>query len=229
MLATTLLALALVSSALALPSEKRACDISKATIAFPPGQTALAAPTSKPSYVSIGLGTQNYTCGSTGTYTNNVAVAEIFDISCLYNSPSFSSIADNVYTFWKDLPPSITPQKFINALHDTNAPTVLGQHYYVTNPITGQGVNPKWDFTSQGMTKGNAKAFVVAAKVAALAAPTGTQDIAWVQLKSISGSLATEVYRVDTRGGQPPPTCTTPGQEITVKYVAKYWLFGSSL
>ncbi|KAF8069078.1 putative malate dehydrogenase [Lyophyllum atratum] len=231
MLATTLITLALASSALAVPSEKRAsCDISKATIAFPAGQTALAAPTSKPSYVGVAIGTQNYTCSSAGTYTNVGAVAELFDIGCLYNSPAFSSIADTAYAIWKFVPPVITPQSVIASLHGSDSAAILGQHYYVPNPITGTGASPKWDFTSQGATKGNAKAYVVAAKVTGLAAPTGKQDIDWVHLKSVTGSLAAEVYRVDTRGGQPPASCKFgTDKDVFVKYVSKYWLMGASL
>jgi hypothetical protein len=77
-----------------------------------------------------------------------------------------------------------------------------GQHYFVTNPLTGQGTAAKWDFTSSGVNAGNAEAFVVAAKNATLNAPTGPQDVPWLRLTSIQGQLAQEVYRVDTRGGQ---------------------------
>lgn len=70
-------------------------------------------------------------------------------------------------------------------------------------------MNPKWDFTSQGAYKGNANAFVVAAKSAGIPAPTGAQDVDWVALKAIQGSLASDVFRVDTRGGQPPASVST--------------------
>lgn len=80
---------------------------------------------------------------------------------------------------------------------------VLGEHYYVPNPLTGTGINPKWDFTSHAY-KGQPNAFVVAAKSTGLSAPTGSQDIDWVFLKSVTGDLAAEVYRTDTRLGQPP-------------------------
>ncbi|GLB42193.1 putative protein of unknown function (DUF3455) [Lyophyllum shimeji] len=231
MLATTLISLALASCALAAPSvesKKRAsCDISKATIAYPQGQS-LPAPTHTPSYIAIALGTQNYTCSSAGTYTNVGALAELFDIACLYNTPVFANIQDSVYDLWKFMPPAISAQSVITSLHGSSSPAILGQHYYVTNPVTGTGASPKWDFTSQGATKGNVDAYVVAAKSAGITAPTGKQDVDWVQLKAVTGKLAAEIYRVDTRGGQPPATCT-PGESTVVKYVAKYWLLGSSL
>ncbi|KAF5379016.1 hypothetical protein D9615_006059 [Tricholomella constricta] len=229
MLAITFLTLVLASCAHAAPgSHHTSCDISKAKIAYPKGQAPLPAPTAKPSYVAVAIGTQNYTCSSAGTYTIVGAVAELFDIGCLYNAPLFSNIADAAYQIWDAAPPILTAQTIISFLHATTTPAVLGQHYYVPN-ASGTGSSPKWDFTSQGTTNGNPDAYVVAAKSAGFVAPTGTKDVDWVLLKSVAGSLATEIYRVDTRGGQPPATCTPGTADIAVKYAAKYWLMGSSL
>ncbi|RDB27842.1 hypothetical protein Hypma_002131 [Hypsizygus marmoreus] len=230
MLATTLLSLLVASSVFAAPSSKHAgCDISKAKISFPLGQTLLETPTAKPSYIAVAIGTQNYTCSASGTYTNVGAVAELFDASCIYGTPFYSTTASTAYTLWKIAPPILPAQAIITLLQGLKSPLVLGQHFYVTNPLTGIGINPKWDFTSQGTTKGNTNAYVVAAKVQGMAAPTGTRDIDWVQLKSIQGSLATQVYRVDTKGGQPPASCTPGTPDIAVKYASMYWLFGSSI
>lgn len=44
-----------------------ACDISQA--ALPNLPASLVAPNTTLSYVAVAVGTQNYTCGSTGTYT----------------------------------------------------------------------------------------------------------------------------------------------------------------
>ncbi|TFK32009.1 putative malate dehydrogenase, partial [Crucibulum laeve] len=200
--------------------KRSGCDISNAKITgFP---TSFAAPSLKPSFAAVAIGVQNYTCGSTGTYTNVGAVAELFDISCLYGSSAFDTIQDAAIDIWKIAPPIFPAQEVIAILHSTNTPAVLGQHYYVTNPLTGQGVNPKWDFTSQGANAGNSNAFVVAAKVTGVSAPTGSQDIDWVDLKALTGSLAQEVYRTDTREGQPPASCTPGSPMISVKYAAKY-------
>ena len=59
------------SVALAAPSFRlNGCDVSKATIPLPGNQTQLIAPTdTKPRFVGIGVGVQNYTCSSAGTYT----------------------------------------------------------------------------------------------------------------------------------------------------------------
>ena len=62
--------LALASAALGGPIERRAtCDVSRAKMAVPAKQTQLVAPTAAPSYILLGVGVQNYTCSSAGTYT----------------------------------------------------------------------------------------------------------------------------------------------------------------
>lgn len=45
------------------------CDVSKASITLPANQTQLVAPTdTKPRFISIGVGVQNYTCTQQRTY-----------------------------------------------------------------------------------------------------------------------------------------------------------------
>jgi len=127
---------------------------------------------------------------------------------------------------WSSAPSDFTAQQVISAVGDN--PLVLGQHYYVPNPKPAAGspaVSPKWDFTSNA-EKGNAEAYVIGAKVGDLPAPTCSDDIDWVQLKNVEGELANAVYRVDTMGGQPPASCTAGSPLLTVRYTAKYWLFG---
>jgi hypothetical protein len=137
------------------------------------------------------------------TYSNVGAVAELFDVSCLYGTPSFNTIQNDAYGIWKGAASSVTAEDVIKKL-DHNL-IVLGQHYYVPNPNITTGspaILPKWDFTS-GAAKG-AEGYVIAAKVGSLSAPTGMNDIDWVQLKKVKGGLADTVYRVYTQGGQPP-------------------------
>ncbi|KAL4260168.1 Protein of unknown function DUF3455 [Pleurotus pulmonarius] len=218
------------SVVLAAPSIKTSgCDLSKAKISIPSGQTALAQPTLAPSYVSVAIGVQNYTCTDAGTYTSAGAVAELFDISCLVGTSTFNRIQDDVFTVWKFLPKQLTAAKVVELLHFAKTPGILGQHYFITNPLTGVGISPKWDFTSQGATKGNPNAYVVGARTGGLAAPTGPQDVDWLSLSNAQGQLADQIYRVDTRGGQPPASCTPGSAPISVKYASKYWLFGGSV
>jgi hypothetical protein len=195
-------------------------DISSAKLVLPAGQTNLTAPTAPASYIALGVGTQNYTCSAAGTYASAGAVAEVFDISCLYGTPLFDQIADKAIQIWKSAPASVTVEKIIEYIPDVSV--VLGQHYFVPN---AGATSPKWDFTSSG----NSDAFVLGAKVGGLTAPTGKQDVDWLQLKNNGGGLADAIYRTDTKEGQPPASCAPGSGPITVKYVSKYWLFGGSV
>ncbi|KAF9528424.1 hypothetical protein CPB83DRAFT_766860 [Crepidotus variabilis] len=184
--------------------------------------STLVNPSTKLGYVAVAIGTQNYTCNSTSsTYVNIGAVAELFDISCLYMTPALSTtfniIQDVAIKAWEDAPSAALPKQILPTYFN------VGQHYYVPNPVTGQGVNPKWDFSSsRHVTTESADGYVVAAKVTSAASPSGKQDIDWVQLKSITGTLATQVFRTDTRHGQPPASCTPGTPDIQVKYASKY-------
>ncbi|KAK7032608.1 hypothetical protein VNI00_012871 [Paramarasmius palmivorus] len=124
-------------------------------------------------YIAFGAGVQKYVCGSDGKYASNGASAILFDISCTYNPKT----------------------------GDYSLGRVLGRHYFITNPVTGTGLSPKWDF-SLSIPSGNN--FVVGAAQANIPAPTGSSDVNWLYLTPIQGSLAAEIYRTDTDGGQPP-------------------------
>ncbi|KAG1763490.1 hypothetical protein EDD22DRAFT_887162 [Suillus occidentalis] len=103
MLTYAVLALTLVilGYADALPSKMHnstSCDLSHARLKVPANQTQLIAPTYAPSFIGIGVGTQNYTCNATkSTYSLIGAVAELFDSSCLYGSPAFESAPTTLY------------------------------------------------------------------------------------------------------------------------------------
>ena len=110
------------------------------------------------------------------------AVALLYDLSCLSHSPVFGDVQNIAYELWKASPANIKPPL---------TTSFMGNHYFVTSP-SGTGLSPVWDYRA-GVAKGNADAFVLAAKVADVPAPTSPQDVDWLQLKSVSGSLATQV------------------------------------
>jgi Protein of unknown function (DUF3455) len=128
-------------------------------------------------------------------------VVEVFDISCLYGTPEFTTVQDDAYTMWTKTPSFITTDQIISTFGSKSP--VLGQHYFIDNPDGSSTISPVWDFTT-GAEKGNAAGFILAAVVNELPAPTGSDDVNWVQLKRIDGELADAVYRVDTKAGQPP-------------------------
>ncbi|KAJ7701078.1 hypothetical protein B0H17DRAFT_924821 [Mycena rosella] len=230
MLAWTLLSL-LIASVSAVPSTERSsghpsrCDLSAATISLPSNQTVLVAPAQGPSYIGLAIGTQNYTCASTGTWTNVGAVAELFDVSCLYGTPEFPSLQEIAYTMWKFAPPNAGISEVIAFMQTFKAFFVLGQRPYNViihlHPYVGTGISPKWDFTSAALA-GHPDAFVIAAKVGDIPAPTGPPDVDWLSLNNVQGNLATQVFRVDTVGGLPPASCTAGSPPIVIKYASTY-------
>ncbi|EEB90880.1 hypothetical protein MPER_10855 [Moniliophthora perniciosa FA553] len=126
------------------------------------------------------------------------AVAQLYDISCFYKSEPGRQLTD----------------------------TYIGEHYFVTNPVTGTGISPKWDMTK---ALDDPNAFVIEARSAGIPAPTGPSDVDWLYLTNVQGALATDIYRTDTRGGQPPSSCTPGSEPIAVGYSTVYWLTGGFL
>jgi hypothetical protein len=160
-------------------------------------------------------------------YTRSAgAVAELFDISCLYNTPEFTNVSSDAFKAWSAAPASITTQDVISKLANGRVPVpqaVLGEHYFVV-PSPGAAIAPKWDFTSHKYA-GNPDAFVIGAKDASLAAANPSTDVPLLQLHGTSGKLATAIYRLDTKGGQPPASCAAGSAPISVKYTAVYCEF----
>jgi hypothetical protein len=226
MLFSLLIAPLLSTSVLAAPAARAGCDLNKARLELPKSQSALAPQSSAPSYVSLGIGIQNYTCDrTTHEYTSKGAVAELFDISCLYGKPEFHTIQDHLYEMWLGATDSLTIHKVIEDLGDSQK--VLGQHYFIENPDKSKGgLVPKWDFTSASH-KGNSEAYIIGAKVGSVS--VNKADVDSLSLKSVKGHLADTVYRVDTKAGQPPASPCVAGTHLQVKYAAKYWFFGGSL
>ncbi|CAE6450489.1 unnamed protein product [Rhizoctonia solani] len=204
---SVLIANSLMSLALATPTQKvYGCDVSSAQLVLPNSPDISVPRGVKPQYITLGVGTQNYTCSSTGTYASAGAVANLIDISCIYASnPSFFNDAQ-VYAYeelsaWQG---ALKPYTY-----------TLGKHYFIAQNGT---IFPKFDFTQTG------KGYTVAKKVGDIASPAGSQNVDWLELQNTSGTLARYVFRVVTQGGQPPASCTV-GQTVTVPYTAKYWFF----
>jgi hypothetical protein len=71
MLFTSVALFGLLSSANALVARGKVsgCDLTGAKMTLPAGQTHLVQPNESPSYLTLGVGTQNYTCSAAGNYT----------------------------------------------------------------------------------------------------------------------------------------------------------------
>ena len=133
------------------------------------------------------------------------AIAGLIDIACLYGTAEFAESQDNVYNVWEEYKDLDTWDLIYEFLDDFNIPLV-GTHYFINYNDT---ILPKFDFTSYGPTAGNPDAFVVGTRVAGIPAPYSERDIDWVELNAVEGKYADKVYRVETRGGQPPASVSS--------------------
>ncbi|KAF6761760.1 hypothetical protein DFP72DRAFT_1165446 [Ephemerocybe angulata] len=221
-IATTLFA----ASALAAPLFS--CSTAKALMTLPANETALAKQTGAPSFALLGVGVQNYTCGADAKYASAGAVAELFDISCLGGTKAFDTVQDTAYNIFKLIPDKLISAKNAGLISAPIGVFSSGKHFFTP---TATGTAPVWDMRAVGVksVQGKPDAYVLAAKVANLTAPNGAEDVPWLQLKNVEGDLATAIYRINTRGGQPPASCAVGSAPISVKYTSKYFLFGSTV
>ncbi|EAU90444.1 hypothetical protein CC1G_00828 [Coprinopsis cinerea okayama7 len=214
---TVLLAL----SAIATPI-RNVGDPARHTLVVPAG---LATPRGPASAILLGVGVQNYTCTEAGTYAAAGAVAELFDISNL-DPRAFQTSQDVAMEAWTRTAEVRSANAVRRAIRG-NIPNA-GEHYFVTSP-SGTGISPIWDQRSNDPRRNNPDAFVIGAKAGGIPAPTGPQDVDWLEISNVQGKLARTVYRTDTRGGPAPASCIPGSPVLSVKYTSKYWLFGSTL
>jgi hypothetical protein len=68
LVALTLLPLLLVTAGFAVPSNRRATNVPASALSLPAGQQQLVAPTTALSFVTVAVGTQNYSYTSSGRW-----------------------------------------------------------------------------------------------------------------------------------------------------------------
>jgi hypothetical protein len=131
----------------------------------------------------------------------------MFDISCLYGKPEFSTIQKDAFHDWEACP-SFDPLKpgLVQEMKDHYGITEDGGYYFVEQ---NGALVPVWDLRSNGTYAGNPNAIVYAQKYKSIPSPDGPVNIDWVELKKLSGGLANVIYRVVTVQGQPPPTVSS--------------------
>jgi hypothetical protein len=128
----------------------------------------------------------------------------MFDISCLYGKPEFSTIQKDGFYDWAAYPTfdPLEPGP-VQDMKDHYGITEDGGYYFV---VQNGALVPVWDLRSNGPYAGNPNAIVFAQKYKSISSPDGPVNIDWVELTKLSGGLANVIYRVATVQGQPPPT-----------------------
>ncbi|EER29476.1 hypothetical protein D8B26_003974 [Coccidioides posadasii str. Silveira] len=185
------------------------CNIFKTVLPDTGNGSELPVPASKLElkYITLGVGTQNYTCENLETPSLVGAVATLYDASCLVTKHSL--LLDMFARLAVRLPTKILNHmisKYLNI-------DLMGHHYFA-------GSVPMFDLRQVGQQD---YAYVsVAAKVPA---PRNI-DVDWLKLDRVDGSGIETVYRVKTTSGKAPATCRNMPGRFEVKYLAQYWMYG---
>ncbi|KIY65377.1 hypothetical protein CYLTODRAFT_424379 [Cylindrobasidium torrendii FP15055 ss-10] len=222
-LASTTLAV-LAAPARRTDSYSAQCDLSSIVLKVDDPNFNFTFPDVAPRYVTLGLGTQNYTCSDEGKYVSSGARAALFDTSCLAaNYPDAFSVATS--TVFEVI--SQDPEGFVDAFvggdwqqwaenttYYEDAPvSLVGEHFFIKN--ADGSISPRFQVNDE---------FVVGKLAQSTPAPDATKAVPWLELDGIDGTLANLFFRTNTQGGVAPTSCDphVDTEEIVVPYVAGY-------
>ncbi|KAI4265758.1 MAG: hypothetical protein LQ337_008942 [Flavoplaca oasis] len=205
-----------------LSARTNTMDLSKFQVPLSNGSTTLPSPT--PGLIlkaiTLGQGTQNYTCaaGSTAAPVAVGANADLLDVSSL--GPLIAS-PQTAQLFLKLLTPYLVSFDF-DIIQTARVP-ILGKHIFDSTGV------PVFDIGAKGVFKGK-KTAGIAAPNAACRGPNGRGEgaVDWLALAEAPGSVGLkECYRVETAGGKAPASCGGgAARNIEVQYATQYWFFG---
>lgn len=89
----------------------------------------------------------------------------------------------------------------------------IGTHFFISDNSNDGGIQPVWDFRA---TLGP-NAVVVANVIQDLPSPNGPPNVDWLHLNAISGNLASDILRVYSVGGDPPPAVSVLRSMLLVR------------
>jgi hypothetical protein len=221
LLTTTLFTLSTTVYSLAFPqlSRRQALTVSQPTSALPAPSSV--SPAISLRYITVGVGTQNYTCPTT---TNSSAVpVSVGAKAALYDAGAFlqshpimiPTLPGMALGFEVMTGGSIFPSLNIDQ---------LGQHFF------NAALQPTFDLTAVGARLVAKKLGDVPAPAGACPGPDGAGAVDWLQLQDVGDGQSfgdiTYVYRIVTAGGKAPATCANQKGAFEVQYAAEYWFYG---
>ncbi|MDI1485476.1 MAG: hypothetical protein OHK93_000614 [Ramalina farinacea] len=229
LLATTVIALPHQQQTPTKIAPRQGFDLTQYHVPLSNGSQSLPSPNSTLKAITLGRGTQNYTCKPSGTPTSvPVAVgakANLIDLSPLLAHPFFNSDAESVVL-------DAVPAWFLN-LADANTIIeffkivfniildILGVHFF-----NDAGV-PTFSLGDTGTLLGKKVGDIIApANADPGPGGQGPGAVDWLYLSQAPGSEGlSSVYRVETAGGKPPKSCDGQPDDIEVQYAALYWFY----
>ena len=165
------------------------------------------------SHVSLGRGTQNYTCADSAETTKPVAIGAL---ASLYNVTCMAATAPDSIAL---LPGSALEQD--SAEQRPLGLLAAGEHFFV-------GSTPRFNVGNEKDFFGSIECKKEASSPAPAGAPSGQRGqghgaVAWLKLSDngVNDGFQ-EVYRIHTAGGSPPPTCAGMPPSFEVQYAALY-------
>jgi hypothetical protein len=166
--------------------------------------------------VAIGRGIQNYTCATTSSIPVALgALATLFDATALayLNEGLLNTLPGLIVHL-----PLPSSGKLAMAGCDSD---ILGHHYF------DAAGTPTFNLSTLNKIGYVGKTASISAPVSASKGPAGTGAVPWLQLNKKTGYTSvgiSQVYRVETAGGNPELTCTVAGI-MSIPYSAEYWFF----
>lgn len=188
-------------------------SLPSSSLPTPPNSTVLK-------YVALGTGAQNYTCAkpySTATPVSDGAKAWLYDIGeYLEKNPAMIP----------NLPPMALRIPSVSSELSLLGFRLLGEHDF------NKQLQPVFNLYVVGAQLVAKKVGDVSAPPSACPGPDKTGAVDWLYLTDGSnGDGATfggisVVYRVETDGGKPPPSCIGSPAIFGIQYSAEYWIYG---
>ena len=180
------------------------------------GTQSLPAPNGTLKFITIGRGTQNYTCNSTTPSPVLVGANAVL----LDASPLLPLLPPDAGVSVLDILPRYVIDLDFAAIEVSQIPK-LGKHYFDSKGV------PTFDLGSNGLLKGKGLAGIPApADASAGPFDQGYGAVDWKTLTDAGSSVGLkEVYRVETAGGKAPPSCTGVTAPIYIDYSALYWFY----
>lgn len=204
-------------------SEPPICDVSAAKM--PESPDGLPGPSNglKPRAITVGRGTQNYTCtpGDASAEPKAAgAYAHLFDASCI------ASLYPDLLT---RLPAMALRFNLSDPAQLGASPlAATGMHFFTdsTTPYFNLGDNEE-----RGGEAWTSKEADAPAPSSAAVGQKGESAVAWLKLstKGDTGGNMKEVFRVSTAGGSPPATCEGMEETFEVEYATVYWFWAGDI
>ncbi len=164
---------------------------------------------------------QNYTCkGKAPTDAPSFigATASLYNASCI--SAAYPDLLTMGPSAALQFPYPISDKSL---LPPTNL-VLSGHHFFIDTTPT---FNLDTKATDLGYVLTKKLAATPAPPLADGQTPIGYGNVAWLALDSKTGTIGSiqQVYRVNTAGGNPPPTCASQADFFEEQYAAEYWFY----